>query len=76
MDQVPRKRLHAVPDGMQGLLNQFETDESKIQHSLDQLGQDISVIKTNLEKKKPKISLSDLNKKLDLILQYLQGINA
>ena len=67
---MPRKRM--AEESMQHLLDQFEKNEEKsIQTSLDQMGQDISTIKTNLEKKKPKVTLSDLNAKLDIILQYI-----
>ena len=71
--EVSRKRLLTGGDPM-GLLPQFEqTEESKIQNTLNQLGEDISIIKTNLEKKKPKITLSDISEKLDLIIHYLQS---
>ena len=68
--EVPRKRM--AEEGMRDLLSQFEIpDEKSIQASLDQLGQDISEIKRNTDKKKPKVTLSDLNAKLDIILQYI-----
>ena len=65
------KRKHTVPvtEEMQGLLDQFET--KSIQTSLNQLEQDVTTIKTSLEKKKPKISLADLNAKIDIILEYI-----
>ena len=68
---LPRKRINA--DDAQELIFQFpDTDQKSIQTSLNQLGEDISHIKTSLEKKKPKITLVDLNDKLDIILQYLK----
>ena len=67
--EVPRKRM--AEEGMRDILSQFEIpDEKSIQASLDQLGQDISEIKRNTDKK-PKVTLSDLNAKLDIILQYI-----
>ena len=65
------KRKHSVPvtEEMQGLLDQFET--KSIQTSLNQLEQDVTPIKTSLEKKKPKVSLADLSAKIDIILEYI-----
>ena len=72
--EVPRKRM--AEEGMRGILSQFEIpDEKSIQASLDQLGQDICEIKKNTDKKKPKVTLSDLNAKLDIILQYIGAGN-
>ena len=42
-----------------------------IQSSLDQLGNDITSIKSQLEKKKAKVSLTQINNKLDQILQHV-----
>ena len=47
--------------------------QHSIQTSLDQLGNDISLIKTQLVKKKPKTTLADVNDKVDQILQYLKN---
>ena len=44
-----------------------------IQTSLDQLGTDISVIKTQLEKKKAKMTLVEVSDKVDQILHHLKG---
>ena len=72
--EVPRKRM--AEEGMRSILSQFEIpDEKSIQASLDQLGQDICEIKKNTDKKKPKVTLSDLNAKLDIILQYIGAGN-
>ena len=63
-------------EGMRDILSQFEvTDEKSIQSSLHQMGQDISDIKRKIDKKKPKVTLSDLNAKLDTILQYIGAGN-
>ena len=71
---MPRKRM--AEEGMRDILSQFEvTDEKSIQSSLHQMGQDISDIKRNIDKKKPKVTLSDLNAKLDTILQYIGAGN-
>ena len=72
--EVPRKRM--AEEGMRDILSQFEIpDEKSIQASLDQLGQDICEIKKNTDKKKPKVTLSDLNAKLDILLQYIGAGN-
>ena len=44
-----------------------------LQTCLDQLGNDITVIKTQLEKKKPKTLLLDINEKVDEILDFLKN---
>lgn len=44
-----------------------------IQTSLDQLGNDISVIKTQLVKKKAKMTLVEVSDKVDQILHHLKG---
>ena len=62
--EVPRKRM--ADDEIHS-----QSDQKSIQTSLDEIGQDISHIKSNLEKKKPKVTLGDLNAKLDIILQYI-----
>ena len=51
----------------------YQQQHSMIQTSLDQLGNDISLIKTQLVKKKPKTTLADVSDKVDQILQYLQN---
>ena len=47
-----------------------------IQSSLDQLGNDITVIKSQLEKKKTKVTLVEINNKLDQVLQYIVNISS
>ena len=47
--------------------------QQTIQTSLDQLGNDISVIKTQLEKKKAKMTLVDVSDRVDQILDHLKG---
>ena len=51
------------------------SDERKIQDTLDQLEQDVTCIKTSLEKRKPKVTLGQLNKKIDTILEILNEWN-
>ena len=50
-----------------------QQQQHSIQTSLDQLGNDISLIKTQLVKKKPKTTLADVSEKVDQILQYLNN---
>ena len=52
--------------------NKGYQQQNSIQTSLDQLGSDISLIKTQLVKKKPKTTLGDVSDKVDKILQYLK----
>ena len=52
--------------------NRGYQQQYSIQTSLDQLGSDISLIKTQLVKKKPKTTLGDVSDKVDQILQYLK----
>lgn len=57
-------------------LGQASTELEKcqsIQALLDKLGSDISLIKSQLEKKKTKTTLTVVNEKIDQILEYLQG---
>ena len=43
--------------------------------SLEKLQQDVTLIRTNLEKKRAKVTLNQLNEKVDLILTILQSWN-
>ena len=52
--------------------NRGYQQQHSIQTSLDQLGSDISLIKTQLVKKKSKTTLGDVSDKVDQILQYLK----
>ena len=70
---VGTRRLAEV--GMQDILSQFEISDNSIQTSLVQIGHDILDIKEKIEKKKPKVTLADINAKLDIILQYLGAQN-
>ena len=45
--------------------------EGNIEHSLAQLGHDLSDIKCSLQKKKTKITMVQLNNKLDYIIDIL-----
>ena len=47
------------------------SDHSLIQSSLEQMGSDILVIKSQLEKKKTKVSLVDIGEKLDRLINHL-----
>ena len=49
------------------------TREEDIKKSLVQLGHDVNDIKWTLEKKKPKITLLQLNEKLDFIIEILRS---
>ena len=46
--------------------------EDVIRNSLVKLGHDVTDIKYTLEKKKPKVSLVQLNEKLDIIIELLR----
>ena len=69
LDEEGKRRLAEV--GMQDILSQFEVSDNSIQISLNQIGHDISDIKERIDKKKPKVTLADINAKLDIILQHL-----
>ena len=65
---------------MQDFLNQFPIESTeppakqyKIENVLEQLEQDVSCIKTSLEKKKQKVSLIQVNDKLDMIFDILRS---
>ena len=51
----------------------FPIPENALQTSLTQMGEDIYHIKESLDRKRPKVTLSDINEKLDLILHILKG---
>ena len=81
--ETPQKR--ACSDDMSGkdtlsFLSQFPVQESyiasgvpsKIENVLEQLEQDVASIKSNLEKKRPKVTISTLNEKVDQILLILK----
>ena len=62
------------------ILDQFPIqDDSQsqrnIQNTLAKLDQDVTAIKTNLEKKRPKVTLKQVNDKLDMILHILSNMN-
>ena len=66
---------------MQDFLNQYPIRDgveppvmqSKIQNTLEQLEHDVTSIKTSLEKKRPKVSLSEINGKVNTILEILRS---
>jgi hypothetical protein len=55
---------------------QQQPQQYSIQTSLNQLGNDISLIKTQLVRKKTKATLVDVNNKLDRILHHLKGTDS
>ena len=68
------RRLAKVGGGMQDISSsQFKVSDNSIRTSLVQIGHDISDIKEKIDKKKkkPPVTLADVNAKLDIILQYL-----
>ena len=76
---VPEKRSRGK--GMQNVLDQFPVQETyeapyKIENVLEQLEQDVTCIKTSLEKKRSKVTLSQVNDKVDQILNIIQKWNA
>ena len=79
--ETPMKRAR-TEDEMQSFLDQLplpdykEEDTCKIEKTmLMKLEQDVNSIKTNLEKKKSIVTLSQVNEKVDLILTILQSWN-
>ena len=62
------------------ILDQFPIQEDSqlqknIHNTLAKLDQDVTAIKTNLEKKRSKVTLNQINGKLDMILQILSNTN-
>ena len=81
--EVPEKRPRSddnIREDMQSFLDQFPVQETyiapslpcKIENVLGQLEQDVTSIKANLEKKRPKVTISQLNDKVDQILLILK----
>ena len=81
--EVPQKRSRSddmIGEEMQSFLDQYPVQEtyiapnipSKIEDVLGQLEQDVTSIKANLEKKRPKVTISQLNDKVDQILLILK----
>ena len=58
-------------------LPEYDDNETcKIEKTrLEKLEQDVNSIRTNLEKKKSKVTLSQVNEKVDMILTILQSWN-
>ena len=80
--EVPMKRSHAE-DEMQSFLDQIPIPDYNVPETckiekarLEKLEQDVTSIRSNLEKKRSKVTLSQLNEKVDLIIQILQSWNA
>lgn len=84
--ELPKKRQRSdfeVPDDMQRSMHHF-LDQFPIQQGpssmptdlgdvLEKLDQNVTCIKSSLEKKKPKITLCQLNEKMDTILEILKS---
>ena len=81
--EVPEKRPRSdetIGKDMQSFLDQFPIQEtytspslpSKIEDVLGQLEQDVTSIKANLEKKRSKVTISQLSDKVDQILLILK----
>ena len=81
--EAPQKRSRSediAGNNMLSFLDQFPVQEthiapsvtSKIKSVLEQLEQDVTSIKSNLEKKRPKVTISTLNEKVDQILLILK----
>ena len=49
------------------------SQQKRIESALEQLEQNVTCIKSSLEKKKPKITLYELNEKIETILEILQS---
>ena len=52
--------------------NSPTTSAPEMQCSLEKIGQDIDQIKSSLEKKRPKVTMVELNEKLNYIIELLQ----
>ena len=80
--EVPMKRSR-TEDEMQSFLDQIPISDYNVPETckiektrLEKLEQDVTSIRSNLEKKRSKVTLSQLNEKVDLIIQILQSWNA
>ena len=62
-----------IQSSLDQLAPHFPIPENALQTSLTQMGEDIYHIKESLDRKRPKVTLSDINEKLDLILHILKG---
>lgn len=80
-NEVPTKRIR-LDDEMQSFLPQIHMPEygpvtCQIDNkSLEKLHQDVTSIRTNLEKRRSKVTLNQLNEKVDMILTILQSWNS
>ena len=81
--EAPQKRPRTddiIGDEMQSFLDHFPMQETysapgvpnKIENALEQLEQDVTCIKTSLEKKRSRATISQLNDKVDQILLILK----
>lgn len=72
--------MNKVGEDLEAILaSSFEhtgmTQEESIKNSLEQLEHHVTDIKCTLEKKKPKVSLIQINEKLDFIIEILRSSN-
>ena len=58
------------PDGCYG--SEFmQMEQKNLQQSLQQIEQDVTTIKSSIAQKKPKITLHQINEKLDIVISIL-----
>ena len=64
-------------DGLQNILDSFtpNDDPKSLQNTLDQIEQDVTTIMSSIAQKKPKVTLHQLNTKLDFIISILNNSN-
>ena len=80
-DAEPTKSnyMNRIGEEMENILTastqqqQYTTSNDEIKNSLPQLGNDVTDIKSTLEKKKPKVTLFEIDEKLNYIIQILQN---
>ena len=81
MAHIPTPMPDAVQqdDGLQNILNSFSPvkndDPKSLQNTLDQIEQDVTTIMSSIAQKKPKVTLHQLNTKLDFIISILNNSN-
>ena len=65
--------MNKIGEELEGILyaEQQPSHEDLIRNSLVKLGHDVTDIKWTLEKKKPKVTLAQVNEKLDVIINLL-----
>lgn len=80
--EMPTKRSR-TEDEMQSFLDQIPIPEYSCSETcniektrLEKLEEDVTSIRSNLERKRPKVTLMQLNEKIDLILNILHSWNS